>query len=69
VPGELAGHLEDDEFVRPRGELALAPELIELGGDRQQRIRGGLISEVIEFAAAGQCLRASAPQLSPGGPQ
>jgi hypothetical protein len=47
MPPDLAGHLEDDELARPGGEPALAAELADLGDDRENRVRGGVVRQII----------------------
>jgi hypothetical protein len=52
MPPDLGRDFDDDEFVYPGGEPALAAELSDLGGDSQQRIGRGLACQIIKLAAA-----------------
>jgi hypothetical protein len=47
VPPDLAGCREHGELVRPRSQPALAAELADLPDDRDHRVGGGLMCEII----------------------
>jgi hypothetical protein len=49
VSAKFGRHLEDDEFVGPGREPAIASELAQLGRDGQQRVGRGLVGEVLKF--------------------
>src|SRR5215470_2181518 len=63
VPADLVRHLEDDELVRPGGEPAFAPELPELAGDGHQRVRRGLVGQVLKLRTGDPQPRAAPPAL------
>jgi hypothetical protein len=65
MPPDLAGHLEDDELVRPGGEPALAAELADLGDDRQNRVSGGLVRQIVQFGPGDPQLPAAAARFGP----
>ena len=68
VPSELGRYLEDDELVRPGREPALPPELPELAGNGDQRVRRRLVGQVIEFGAGQPQSRGPPPDLGPRDP-
>jgi hypothetical protein len=47
VPPVLAGYREHGELVRPRSQTALTAELADLPDDRDHRVGGGLMREII----------------------
>ena len=65
MPPDLAGHLEDDELVRPRGEPALAAELADLGDDRENGVRGGVVRQIVQFGPGDLQLPAAAARFGP----
>ncbi len=50
VAPQLARHLKHHEPVRPRGEAALAAKGARLAQERQHRVGGRLVSQVVEFS-------------------
>jgi hypothetical protein len=68
VPPDLGRYLEDDELIRPRREPALTPELPRLAGNGDQRVRRGLIGQVIELGAGELQPRGTPPDLIPCDP-
>jgi hypothetical protein len=69
MPPDLAGHLEDDKLARPGREPALAAELAELGDDRENRVRGGLVRQIVQFGPGDPQLPAAAARFRPGDAQ
>jgi hypothetical protein len=65
MPPDLAGHLEDDELARPGGEPALVAELADLGDDRHNRVRGGLVRQIVQFGPGDPQLPAAAARFRP----
>src|SRR3954454_9255262 len=69
MPPDLRRYLEDDEFVRPGRETALATEPVDLRGDGQQRVGRRLMGQVVEFRAGDPELRAAPPYFAARDPQ
>lgn len=51
VTRDLARDLENHEPVRPGGETAEPAKLVKLAQDADQRVVGGLLSDVLELGA------------------
>jgi hypothetical protein len=58
APANLDRRFEQGELVGPRGEAAVAAEVVELGDDGEQGVVGALLREVVEV---------STPQVREGG--
>jgi hypothetical protein len=69
VAPELVGDLEDHEPVRPCREPALAPELIEFSGDREQRVGRGLMCQIVELRTRDLHCERPPAQLAPRHPE
>jgi len=65
MPPDLGRHLQHDTLVRPGREAALAPELPDLAGDRQQRVGGRLVGQIVKFRSGDRQPRAAPGQLPP----
>ncbi len=55
LPGattKLYRRLEQSELVCPCGEAALTPIAVELRQDREHRVGGGLVGEIVEVASS-----------------
>ena len=69
MPAELAGYLQDHEFVCPGREPAFPAELGEFGRDSEQGIVGRLVGQVAQFRAGDRVPSRAAGQLSTRGAQ